>query len=155
MMLKPRRRTAPGCGFVTRPADYRATLAAGAGRLDRVTLISTAKLIAATTANKTATTVAKAVPRRSRVPLRKGERTAPGLILDLLGMSAPCIASADFAAFGDRGRVAFARLLLGIRWRRGNHPLRQLAEWQPFRGRMAASRVAKASAVQARGFRER
>jgi hypothetical protein len=37
-------------------------------------------------------------------------------------MSEPLIASTDFAAFGDRGLAAFARLLIGIRWRGGNHP---------------------------------
>jgi hypothetical protein len=38
-----------------------------------VTLKSTAKLIAATVANRIAMTVANAVPRRSRAPLLKGE----------------------------------------------------------------------------------
>ena len=127
-MLKPSRRTAPRRGLVTPAADYCATAAAGAGRLDNVTLMSTAKLTAATAANTIATTVAKAVPRRSRASLLKGKKTAPGLILDLLGMSAPSVAPADLAGFGDCGLAAFARLVLGIRQRCGNHPCRRSAE---------------------------
>jgi hypothetical protein len=70
-------------------------------------------------------------------------------------MSVPSIAWTDFAGFGDRGLAAFARLLLGIRRRHGNHPSRGCAEWQLFRVRMAARKAAEASAPQARGFLER
>jgi hypothetical protein len=104
--------------------------------------MSTAKLTAATAANTIATTVATVVPRRSPASLLKGEKTAPGLMLDLLGMSGPNVAPADFAGFGDCGLAAFARLLLGIRQPCDNHPWRRSAEWQPFRVRMAARRAA-------------